>query len=77
MADPTEPTRRQLLAEINAAPGSREYLDHKHGQIWDTGQLQDDFEVLGFMAPMIAVRRKCDGVKGSPRFYFGFEPHRG
>ena len=54
MTDPTESTRRHLLAEINAAPGSREYLEHEHGQVWDTGQLQDDFEVLGFMARSVA-----------------------
>jgi hypothetical protein len=83
MTDPTESTRRQLLAEINAAPGSRVYLEHKHGRVWDTDQLQEDFEVLGFMAPIIAVRRRCDGLKGSlifqgsPRYYFGFDPHRG
>ena len=80
MTDPTESARRQLLAEVNADPGSREALEAKHGQVWDTDQLQDDFEVVGFMAPLVVVRRKCDGVKGSlmfqgrPRFYFGFEP---
>jgi hypothetical protein len=80
MSDPTESARRQLTVEINVAPGSREALEAKHGQVWDTDQLQDDFEVLGFMAPMIVVRRKADSVKGSlmfqgsPRFYFGFEP---
>ncbi len=79
MNDPTEAARRQLLVEINAQPGSREYLEARHGQVWDTDQLQEDFEVIGFMAPMIVVRRKIDGVKGSlmfqgsPRFYFGFE----
>ncbi len=83
MSDPTESTRRQLLADINAAPGSREYLEFKHGQVWDTDQLQEDFEVVGFMAPLVVVRRKTDGVKGSlmfqgsPRFYFGFSPHQG
>ncbi len=82
MTDPTEDIRRQMLAEINTVPGSREYLDAKHGQVWDTQQLSDDFEVLGFMAPLVVVRRRSDGVKGSlmfqhsPRFYFGFEPHR-
>ena len=80
MTDPTEPARREMLAEINADPGSREALEAKHGQVWDTDQLQDDFEVIGFVAPLVVVRRKCDGVKGSlmfqgsPRFYFGFEP---
>lgn len=82
MTDPTESPRRQMLAEINAAPGSREHLEQKHGQVWDTAQLQDDFEVIGFAAPLVAVRRRADGVKGSlmfqgsPRFYFGFELHR-
>ena len=39
MTDPTEDIRKQMLVEINAAPGSREYLEHKHGQVWDTEQL--------------------------------------
>ena len=79
MTDPTEPARRQMLVEINAAPGSREALEAGHGRVWDTGQLQDDFDVLGFAAPLVVVRRKADGVKGSlmfqgsPRFYFKFE----
>jgi hypothetical protein len=82
MNDPTETIRRQMSAEINAQPGSREYLEAKHGQVWDTGQLQDDFEVLGFGAPLVVVRRRSDGMKGSlffqhtPRLYYGFEPHR-
>ena len=82
MSDPTESTRRRMLAEINSAPGGREHLEAEHGQVWDTAQLQVEFEVLGFMAPLIVVRRKSDGVKGSlmfqssPRFSFGFEPHR-
>ena len=82
MTDPTETPRREMLAEINADPGSREALEAKQGQVWDTDELQDDFEVFGFMAPLVVVRRKADGVKGSmmfqssPRFYFKFEPHR-
>ena len=80
MSDPTESIRKEMLAEINAAPGSREALEAQHGQIWDTNQLREDFEVMGFAAPLIVVRRKSDGVRGSlffqhsPRFYFGFEP---
>jgi hypothetical protein len=80
MTDPTESIRRQLVAEINAVPGSREYLEAKHGQVWDTSELQRDFEALGFLAPLIIVRRRSDGVKGSlmfqhnPRLYFGFQP---
>ena len=80
MSDPTESIRKELLAEINAEPGSREALEAEHGQVWDTRQLGDDFDVLGFMAPVVVVRRKCDGQKGSlyfqhsPRFYFDFQP---
>ena len=80
MFDPTETVRRAMLAEINAQPGSREALVAKHGQVWDTQQLAQDFEVSGFSAPLVVVRRRSDGVKGSlmfqhsPRFYFGFAP---
>ena len=80
MHDPTESTRREMTAEINANPGSRESLEAKHGQVWDTTELQEQFEVTGFMAPFVGVRRRCDGVKGSlmfqasPRFYFKFQP---
>jgi hypothetical protein len=80
--DPTEDIRRKMLAEINAQPGSREYLEAKHGQVWNTSELSENFEVIGFMAPLIVVVRKSDRQKGSmmfqanPRFYYGFEPHR-
>ena len=78
MSDPTEVARRERLAEINAEPGSRETLEVQHGQVWDTGQFAQDFEVIGFLAPLVVVRRRADGVKGSlefqhrPRFYFNF-----
>lgn len=81
MTDPTEPTRRQRLAEINTEPASREALEALHGQVWDTRQLTEEFEVLGFMAPLVVVRRRVDGVKGSvefqhnPRFFFNWRPH--
>jgi hypothetical protein len=83
VSDPTEPIRRQRQAEINAEPGSREALEAAHGQVWDTQQLTEEFEVIGFMAPLVVVRRKADGVKGSlefqhaPRLYFAWLPHEG
>jgi hypothetical protein len=79
MTDPTETVRRQMTGEINAVEGSREHLETKHGQVWDTSELQQEFDVLGFMAPFVVVCRKRDGLKGSmmfqhsPRFYFGFQ----
>ena len=82
MTDPTEDIRKQMIADINAQPGSREYLEAQHGQVWDTQQLSGDFDVIGFAAPIVVVKRKSDGIKGSlmfqasPRYYFSFEPHR-
>jgi hypothetical protein len=80
MADSTETIRREQVAEINANPGSREALEAKHGQVWDTAQMQNDFTALGFAAPYIIVQRLSDGKKGSlmfqgsPRYYFSFQP---
>ena len=80
MADPTEDIRREMIAQINAAPGSREALEAEHGEVWDTERLRTEFEVLGFGAPLVVVRRRGDGVRGSlmfqhsPRIYFSFTP---
>jgi hypothetical protein len=79
MSDPTEAIRRERLIEINAEPGSREALEAKYGTVWSADELGRDFEVVGFMAPLVVVRRKADGVRGSlefqhsPRMYFNFE----
>ena len=81
MSDVTENLRRERLVEINTEPGSRAALEAKYGTVWDTAELSQTFEVIGFMAPLVVVRRKADGVKGSlefqhnPRYYFSFEPH--
>jgi hypothetical protein len=80
MSDPTEAIRREMVQEINHAPGSRPALVEKYGQVWDTKEMQEDFEVLGFMAPFMSVRRKSDCQKGSlifqhdPRYYYSFSP---
>ena len=65
MTDPTEDIRKQMIAEINAAPGSREYLEPKHGQVWNTRQLSEDFEVIGLQPRSSSSARKSDGQKGS------------
>jgi len=82
MNDPTESIRRERLTEINAEPGSREALESQHGHVWDTKELSRDFDVIGFSAPLVVVKRKSDGVSGSlefqhrPRFYFNFQEHK-
>ena len=79
MNDPTEETRRDRLAEINTEPSSRESLEAKYGQVWNTSELANDFEVVEFAAPFAVVKRKADNRIGSlmfqhhPRYYFSFQ----
>src|ERR1017187_3339625 len=79
MNDETEPIRRARLIEINAEPGSRKALEARYGKVWDTNELAADFQVIGFLAPFVVVRRTADGLKGSlefqhdPRFFFNFQ----
>jgi hypothetical protein len=79
--DSTERLRRARLAEIHTCPGDRAQLEARYGRVWDTQELAHDFEVLGFLAPLVVVRRTSDGALGSlefqhePRFYFAFRPH--
>ncbi len=35
---------------------------------WTTEELTEAFEVVGFMAPFVVVKRKSDGVKGTLEF---------
>ena len=82
--DDTEEIRHEQLVAINAAVESpdamaeRKRLESRYGKVWDTTQLSEEFEVVGFMAPYVVARRKSDGRKGSlqfqhsPRFYFNF-----
>jgi hypothetical protein len=73
--------RRDDLARV----ALRDTLVAAHGadNVFDTDQLTEHFEVLGFLAPFVVVRRKADGQKGSlkfahqPRFYFDFTPDLG
>ena len=81
MTDPTEAARRERLAEINTEATERAALEALYGQVWDTKELARDFVVIGFLAPILAVRRKSDGARGSlefqnrPRYYFNFQAH--
>lgn len=78
MVDPTENTRRSMVAEINTNPSPREELEAKHGQVWDTSELTKDFQVLSFLAPFCTVKRRSDNVRGTlkfqhePRVYYEF-----
>ena len=43
-----------------------------------TDEMRELYEVISFMAPLVVVRRRSDGVIGTlmfthmPRFYYGF-----
>lgn len=47
-------------------------------QTWTRDQVLAEFELVGFAAPFVVVRRRSDGVRGtlefthSPRVYFNF-----
>ena len=91
--DETESYRRQRQAELNKEGFQltkelqheldvvRE-LEARYGTVWDTEGLGQNFQVLGFLAPYVVVKRKSDGKKGSlefihsPRAYFNWQEDR-
>ncbi len=81
LIDPTQATRRALVAQINSRAAERATLEAHYGQVWNPSELAADFEVLGFAAPFVVVKRKADHQLGSllfqhrPRYYFAFQPH--
>ena len=59
MSDSTEAVRRELVAEINLVPGSREALEAEHGQVWNTDEMSEEFEApIGTIKRRLHVARK-------------------
>jgi len=56
----------------------RDQLEVDHSRVWNTSELQEDYQVDGFSQGMVIVRRKSDNVLGSmefthrPRLYYNF-----
>jgi len=77
--DPTEHLRRTCLKAINQFPRTREELADICGRVWNPDELLSDFEVHGFLAPLVFVTRSTNGTEGTllfqhwPRFYFRFQ----
>jgi len=79
--DPTEAARRAAIADQKAhGPKTREELAAEYKcDVYDTAELGAIFDVTGFLAPFVVVRRKSDGKRGSlefqhmPRFYWGWK----
>jgi hypothetical protein len=78
MNDDTAGVRQALIAAGQPEQALAADPDRK----WTTDQLREDFEVLGYMAPFVTVRRRSDGALGSlefthsPRTYFGWSEHK-
>jgi hypothetical protein len=70
-------TVRQMMIEAGVPADDLRNLPAGE-PVWDTKGLTDDFEVLGFLAPFVVVKRRSDGQKGTlefthrPRVYFDF-----
>ena len=64
MTDPTEDIRKQMIADINAPPVPGSTWKPTRASLGHPTAIRD-FEVIGFAAPLVVVRRKSDGQKGS------------
>lgn len=78
MRDPTYELRKLRSEQINSNPRNREDLEREFGTVWSSKEMGQEFIVDYFLAPLVIVRRRSDGLKGSllfqhsPRFYFRF-----
>lgn len=79
MSDPTEDIRRNMIATGTPAADLADTVAAE-APTWTTETVSQEFEITGFMAPFVVVRRRSDGQKGtlefthSPRVYFDFQP---
>ena len=71
-----------LSKQINEAPRSREELMRLGEEVWDTDEVRENFEILGFKKPFALAINVVTGDKGSllfqdnPRYYFGWSVSR-
>ena len=82
MHDPTEGLRRGLVQAINDQVEStdedseRKRLEDEVGEVWNTEEVQQVFEITAFLAPFVQAIHRETGKVGTlmfqhhPRFYF-------
>lgn len=70
-------TKEQVLEELKVKyPDIHQAIQDDGGECWTTDELQEEFDVLGFMAPACVAIRRETNEKGSllfvhaPRVYF-------
>ena len=74
MIDETETIRRARVAEL--ADTHRAQLEEAYGQVYTLEELQKEYDIIGFAAPLVVVINKITAEKGSfefthlPRYYF-------
>jgi hypothetical protein len=78
MNDETEEIRRARVDQLHEETTNRLELEERYGKVWNRDQMRAEFEVLGFMAPLVVVKERATGKLGSlefqhmPRFYFNW-----
>lgn len=81
MSNDPNTMRRELAMQINDNPRTKEELEAQEGRVWTTEEMRQQFNVIGFAAPLLVVVRKADQVKGSlffqhsPRLFWGWHQH--
>jgi hypothetical protein len=70
---------RDAAGEERSQADVRKDLEASHGKVYTLDELRQEFEILGFMSPLVVVRRMSDNKKGSfeftdrPRLYFNWQ----
>jgi len=78
MSDPSESARREMVQAEQSHNDLAQARINGERQ-WTTAEMTAEFEVMGFSAPFVVVRRRSDGKVGSleftpsPRVYFGWK----
>jgi hypothetical protein len=78
MQDETLNPRRAMVEELNQEPLPRKGLEELYGEVWDSVELQNTWEVMAFLAPFVVVKNRLTKERGTlcfqhrPRFYFSY-----
>jgi hypothetical protein len=78
-----EVLQRNRMVELHETDHSREALEKQYGKVYTLEELRVEFEITGFAAPYVVVRRRSDNQVGTlefvhmPRLYFNFEADKG
>ena len=68
MNDETEEFRRFRQAQLNEQAAERTKLEKEYGKVWSTEELCNDFQVVGFMAPLVIVETAQPGKRAAWSF---------